>query len=229
MKTRTKLWLSALAVATLTACGGGGSDSADPTQAKAAQSLVVELDGDSIMYGPTLNPRPGAKLAQLLPNAVVQDKGVSGLTMRDLFSGYTTPCTGCAPSQIGPQPKFSAITRTADVVVIELGGNDAYGNLPYEQFEQELVDTLQLLKSEGRTPVVTGIVHVDPGPVFTAEVVGRIAVLNSITHSIAQQLNVADAHWDNVPNSSTTIDTVHRDQASSDNLVARLAETIRSL
>src|ERR1035437_3404846 len=197
-----------ISMSVLTFCGGGGGD---------IQKIIVELNGDSIMYGPTLALRPGARLALILPNLEVQDKSVIGLSMSYLYDGYIVPWVGGPISPLGPQLKFSKIQRTAKIVVIELGGNDAYGDLSPIIFEQQLVDTLQLLKNEGRIPVVTGIVQVTPGAgAFDQATVDRCIELNEITHKVATSLHVDDSHWDTVEYNgpSDTIDGLHRTQVA---------------
>ena len=192
----------------------------------------VELNGDSVMYGQGLDVRPSAYLQELLPELNIQDKSQVGLALDSLVKGYSTPWLNGPVPRLGVQFAFNSIERTADIVVISLGGNDAYSDLSPVVFEEQLRGVIQRVKDEGRIPVLTGIVQLTPSAMgFDYLTVNRAIELNSITQKIAQDMNVVNANWDSVEYKGLidTIDGIHRSQPASNLLVQRLAETIKSI
>lgn len=236
-----KLTYIAALVLSLVACGGGEDPIVDVPPIVDTRP-IVELNGDSIMYGQGLAIRPAETLQQLLPNYKIVDKSVTGLTMDGLFKGYTTAWVGGPPPRFGPQPAFSLIERKAKYVVIALGGNDAYGNLPLNVFEAQLQGIINTIKAEGRIPVVTGIIPVTPisvsispimgpSPVFDMPTVIRTVQFNTSTNLIADLFKVPNAFWSTVEYTGLvdTIDGIHRTQEASDKLMVRLADTIKAI
>ena len=183
------------------------------------------------MYGQGLDIRPSAYLQELLPEFNIQDKSQVGLTLDSLVKGYSTPWLNGPVPRLGVQPAFNSIERTADIVVISLGGNDAYSALSPLDFEVQLTQVVQRIKDEGRTPILTGIVQLTPSTMgFDSLTVDRAIELNSITQKVAQNMKIQNANWDTVEYKGLidTIDGVHRTQTASNLLAQRLAETIKS-
>jgi hypothetical protein len=207
----------------LTACGGG-----DPEPPPVAGT--VELNGDSVMYGLGLQESPAMGLLRERPSWTVEDRSASGLSLRDLMEGYPEPFKDAPISAYprGPQGPFTAIQHTASVVVIEQGGIDALEETSPEAFEQNLRTAVAHIKGLGATPVLTGIVPLEPGAFFTAPRVALTVELNAITHKVARDLGVTHAGWDTVEfNPATdTLDGIHRTQPASKRLVSRLAAVI---
>jgi len=193
-------------------------------------STTVELNGDSVMYGQGLDVRPSAYLQELLPELNIQDKSQVGLALDSLVKGYSTPWLNGPVPRLGVQPPFNQIERTADIVVISLGGNDAYSDLSPVVFEEQLRGVIQRVKDEGRIPVLTGIVQLTPSAMgFDYLTVNRAIELNSITQKIAQDMNVVNANWDTVEYKGLqdTLDSIHRNQKASNLLIEQLAITLR--
>ena len=198
----------------MVSCGGG-----------TPATITVEINGDSICSG------TGTKTtcAQLLPaDWVVDDRAVAGLTLHSLYTGYAEVWAGGPLGPRGVQQRFAQTDHPSQFVVISMGANDAYESRDPSAFEAELRAILLHIQSLGKTPVVTGIVHFSPGPVFDAGTVERAQALNAITHRVAAEMGVLDAHWDTV-NSTDTVDGIHRTEPTLRILVARLVETIKTL
>lgn len=199
-------------------CGGN-----EPRQ------LSVELNGDSILHGHELVVKPAARLAQIRPNLVVYDRTESGLTLNSLFTGYEKAWINGPIPRLGIQAPFNEIKRTSNIVVISLGGNDAYGNLSIIEFERQLRDIINLIRQEGRIPLVTGIVQLTATDIgFDQDTVDRSIEFNRVIEKVTLELNVLNANWDTVEYNGLidTIDGIHRTQEASDRLVVRLAETL---
>lgn len=218
-----------LCVIILVLCLGscGGSSDISPFS-----PLKVELNGDSIVYGQGLDARPSVYLQSLLPEFIIEDKSQVGLTLDSLVKGYSTPWVNGPVPRLGIQPPFNQIERTADVVVISLGGNDAYSGLSPDEFEVELREVIQVIKDEGRMPVLTGIVQLTPSTYgFNYSTVQRAIELNERTKVVARDMNVLNSNWDTVEYLGLldTLDGIHRTQQASNLLIERLASTLKSI
>lgn len=215
-----KLFTTLILIILLCACGGSGSE---------LKPLKIELNGDSIMYGHGIDIKPDSRLKEFRPDLIIENKAESGLTLNSLVKGYTTAWANGPIPRLGVQPPFSEIKRTSDVVVISLGGNDAYGNLPISEFENQLRAVISIIQNEGRTPIITGIVQLTPSDTgFDQDTVHRSIEFNKVINNVTNELNVINANWSTVEYNglSDTIDQIHRTQIASDRLVLRLAETI---
>ena len=224
-----KKTLLSMCASLLAACGGGGGGApvvVGPTPVITACS--VEVNGDSIIVGPTLSPTPMQRLGMLRPGLEIIDKGISGLTLNSLYNGYGVPYDGAPAPRLGTQLRFNQIQRTSRIVVVELGGNDAYSSLPAVTFEQQLRAIVATIQGEGRVPVLTGIVKLTAAGAFDQGTVDRAAELNVVIHRVAVEMGVIHAGWDEVPFAGEveTIDGIHRTQAASDRLVEQLAKTL---
>lgn len=72
-------------------CGGGGGDSINDTP------VSIEFNGDSLMYGPTLELNIPKYTKSTNPKWIVDDRGVGGLTMKSLDIGYKEPYINANP------------------------------------------------------------------------------------------------------------------------------------
>ena len=111
---------------------------------------IIELNGDSILYGLGLNTRLSETIKNLYPDWELIDKTASGLTIRKLIDGYQEPYSN-APKELypcGPQLPFNKIQRTANIVVLELGGNDAYEKRSIDEFKQLFLEAIHILKKK---------------------------------------------------------------------------------
>lgn len=201
----------------LASCGGADT-----------QHCTVELNGDSIMSGLQIKTF-ATSIKQLRPEFIITDKAVSGLTLRSLANGYITAYPGATISNFGPQPAFSKVARNSHVILIELGGNDAYSDYSPIEFRQQLEAMIIIILSEGRIPVLTGIVPLSfVGGTFDQATIDRATVLDSIVHELAIKYDIVDAQWRTVPyfGSSDTIDGIHRTQVAADRLVERTVSAL---
>lgn len=214
----------AAALGLLVGCGGGGGSS-DRT----AELHTVEVYGDSIVRSPGLAVPMAQALRSMLPGWSIDDRSASGLRLAELMTGYAEPFKGAARElyPAGPQPAFAAVSRQAHVVVIALGANDAPGTRPVDAFERDLREAVRIVRAEGRTAVLTGIVGLPVSDAFPAPWVARSAELNAITLAVAAELGLQHAGWGEAyEGPKDVIDSVHRTQDASDRLAARLASAI---
>ena len=183
----------------LASCGGGGT----------SVTCTVEINADSVMSAST-HPEPAAAtLQRMRPAWVIDDRAVTGLSLDDLMTGFKqTP----HPSQI---------------VVIELGGNDAYEGRAPSLFKAQLTSAVQHLQAHGKTPVLTGIVQVETWGLFDQATSDRIRVLDGITREVATELSVPHAGWGAVP--AQTTDGIHPTKDRLAVLLDRLVLTIDKL
>lgn len=208
----------------LTSCGGGSGSSSQ------AEIVTLELNGDSILYGPGLNKVSIVLLKELKPKWIVIDKAVGGLTLNALYKGYIVPYLNAKPEvfPLGPQLPFRDVKRNSKFIVIEVGGNDAYNQLPAEIFEAQLREMISILKSENRVPIITGIPGMIAGDTFNQDTVDRILVNNAIMRKVTKEMNVIHAGWDTYPFNplTDTIDGIHRSQEALNNLVIEIIKSI---
>lgn len=211
---RTKLLALGMALA-LIGCGGGGSGSyagagsPPATGSSPSQPIAVRLPasdvhtpachiiiyGDSIVVnaGYWLTEYPADKIRRLRPTWTVDDRAVAG----------QTGLLGATKAQDDPRPH-------GVVVVAEWGMNDL---LQGDFFFDQLTAFLKKIKSEGSTPVVTGIVQ-HPGNLGFNATLMQLAINNGAAY----------ADWGSVP--ITTVDGVHPNQAGVDLLIEDLVNTL---
>lgn len=216
-----RAFFMAVAVA-LAGCGGGG-----PAQ---DSRISVEIYGDSITVGPALSRNVAAQIRALRPAWSVVDVSASGSGLQLVLHGYAEPYPGAPPEAYpaGPQKALALRTKVARYQVIAVGGNDALvGNDP-AGFEAGLREAVQIIRSEGRVPVFTGIVNAPPGDAFTPEVLARRDQLNAITLRVAAELGVEHAGWgeDYRGEQDVIADQIHRTQAASDRLAVLLVAAV---
>lgn len=207
-------------LAALGACGGGGTDSVSPQSAAATAPCTLELNGDSILDSPGI-VRPAIRLAAARPLWQIEDDSLGGLPLRELIAG--NPSRHVEP--------YAAKQHSAEFVVIENGGADALQERSTIDYEADLRWTIDHVRGRGAVPILTGIVVIPVGELFTAPRVQRRAELNAIVRMVAQQEALPYAGWDTAEFAglSETIDTVHRTQPASDRLVAKLVATLDAL
>lgn len=193
--------------------------------------LTVELNGDSILAGYGVDPTPVDLIRQARPRWVIDDRAVPGLKLESLFQGYTEPYPG-APAEHyprGPQPPFAEVERHSRVVVLSLGPNDAFNYVDVEAFKGYLRGAVELLLSEGRVPVLTGLVGMpEDNPIFDAEQVERLHAFNAYTHALADEFGLEYAGWDADYRGEIDVapDHIHRTQEASDRLAPLLIAAI---
>lgn len=205
-------------------CGGGGTSQ--------VENISVELNGDSILFGYLLTLTPADFLKKERPNWVIKNVTAGGLTLDDYYKGYTTPYTNASPSVFpaGPQLAYKNIARTSKYIVIELGGNDAYGSISPITFENELREIISTIKLENRIPILTGIVGLVAGDTFDQNTIDRITYLNKLIRQISVDTNTPHAGWDTYSFNpvTDTIDGIHRTQPVMNNLMLQLIKTIEA-
>lgn len=216
----------------LVACGGGGSDATPiPTLRNQTSSspLTIELNGDSLMFGLEINKNIGKYLKETNPQWVIDDRGVAGLTMKDLNSGYTTPFPNASSVFYprGAQLNFKTVQRTSNIVVIALGGNDAYSGFSTNDYELNLKAIVDVLISEKRTPILVGIPPMKSS-LFSNKVNEVIQANNAIMHTLAIEKSIIFVEWDKTEFiENETIDGIHRNQIGSDKLAFLIAQAIK--
>lgn len=183
----------------------------------------VEINADSLFSG-YLVPKTGAMyLSDIRPDWILDDRAVGGHSLAALAYGNKYPIIGTPP--------FDVVTHPSSIILIELGGNDAYIGYTAEQFEYNLRWAVSTIRANGKIPVLTGIVPFEPGPVFTASVVAKDVSFNSIIHKVAKELNIVDAYIDTVDFNPKvdTIDQIHRTEPALIKIIDRIALTIDPL
>lgn len=193
------------------------------------QPMTVILDGDSIVYGPTLAANIAARLREWRPAWSVDDRGVYGLKLWQLLQGYTEPYAGAGPELFprGPQPLYAQVPRSSRIVVIEQGGNDALEMRTVAEYEADLREAIRIVQSEGRTAVLTGIVDLPVADIFTAPIKAHLDELDQVTLRVAAELGLQHAGWHaDYRGPQDVIDNVHRTQEASDRLAVLLMAAI---
>ncbi len=193
-------WCSALMIGCiLAACGGSG--------ATYRPDCTIEINADSVMSN-AVRPQPAsAVLQKLRPAWGIDDRAVTGLDIMDLMNGYTYAYAGAPIAAIGPQSPFVQAPHLSRVVILELGGNDAYGSLPPDQYEDQLTKAIVYLQSIGKTVVLTGIIQTETWGAFDIATGERIQVLDAITRKLAAKFGLHHAGWHSV--APQTVDGVH--------------------
>lgn len=221
-----RILVSFLLSLVLTSCGGGSGGRSIPS---------IEVNADSICAAVGVPQTCAQMIVSAHPDWVVDDRAIGGLTLSDLFNGYTAVWPGGPDGKNGPQPPFSKAAHPSRYVVVELGGDDAYAGFSSDQYRNELRSVVVSILAGGGVPVLTGIVPLKasgtdyfPGGLFDQSVVDRAVALNAIQHQVASETGALDAHWDMVPfdPSTDTVDGIHRTEPALRRLVQRLVDTI---
>lgn len=213
---------AAVALTGLSGCGGGGGGGgasvsplasgltlAAPTVAAPAiiqADCSVLLWGDSILRGDTLagllSETPSAALKRMRPAYTVLDQTKSG--------DYVTLRLG----------EFLNASITSRFVVIGDGVNDAGHDLEYEQPLRSMV---QRVKSQGHTPVITGLSRVAKG-------VPNRDAYDAIAKRVASEEAALFADWGTVAyDAADMADDVHPGQPYSTRLAERLVAKLDSV
>lgn len=208
-----------LLVTFLTACGGGGESKLDCT---------VEVNSDSVLNATYLPERPMLTFQRLAPGWKLDDRAVDGLTLNDLSKGYDLPFVGSGPTRIGPQGAFASIPHPSQVVVLAVGGNDAYEHRDPAVFKAQLEAAVSYLQAQGKVVVLTGIVPVVTVGIFDEAWQVRRDELNRIAREVAQATGATHAGFDTSEfhGMEETVDGAHRTQPAADRLVRQLLDTI---
>lgn len=188
----------AIAVCLALSACGGGSNKPPPT---------VEIYGDSIFTAPGISTPPAQQMRNIRPTWQIANRSVTGQSLFRIVTGMT------------PGPNF---------VVLELGGNDALYLRTQEQYRADLVLAIEKVRAAGGVPILTGIVGLPIGDIYTSEVISRRDELNGITHAITQEYGLQHAGWgeDYRGEIDVIFDRIHRTQEASDRLAALLIEAI---
>src|SRR3972149_11892902 len=119
----------------LASCSGGGGGSGGG--AVATQKTGVDMYGESTLTGYMLQPGESApeRLQAALPSLAVANYAVNGTTTRQMLDGKD-----------GKNPPFAqAMAKsTAEVVVLDRGGNEAYFGTAPETFRAELREAVSI-------------------------------------------------------------------------------------
>lgn len=185
------------------------------------RAISVDVYGDSILRAPGIAVSPVQRIAELRPFWEVTDHSATGLTLHSLLKGYAEPYKAAPPADYphGPQPPFVQVPRSARVVVVALGGNDALNMRSVQDFTKDLRTVVDAVRAEDRTPVLTGVVNLEAGEFFSAEAVARRAELNAATLALADELGLQHAGWgEDYRGVTDTVDGTHRTQIASDRL-----------
>lgn len=168
-----------LTIATLAACGGGGSDVEGITPATGGTTFppkevvyteaTVDIVGDSISIGLNNEVSPIMRLAEYRPKWVVEHHSAGGLTVDTMLRGYHEPWPYAHPIYfpMGPQPQFIDVKRNSRYVFVQLGINDALQVVTQEdaeRYEAMLGYVIRILLSEKRIPVIAGVVNIGVNP-----------------------------------------------------------------
>lgn len=206
-----KIYLLFLLIISLLGCGGGGSGSVQETKS-------VELNGDSLMYGESLNQNIPTYIKSKYPNWTIDSRAVGGLSLKSLVSGYSEPYSG-ADKKIyprGPQIQFSQELHVSKIIVLEFGANDAYNSCSVQEFESNLRSAIKSIYGFGSVPVLVTIPIFDTSGVFSTDVALLTASYNVAIRKIGVENSISIAELDTVPFvMSDTIDGIHRTQAAS--------------
>lgn len=211
----------------LAACGGGGGGVHGETSK--AKAIPVQIDGDSLSFRAMLAHSVPSRLQEWRPSWTVTDRGVSGLTLKNLVSGYTEPFTGAPTSEFprGPQQPYSTNPKSGRIVVLALGVNDALEMRSVADFDADLRLAIRILHAEMRTPVLTGLVDMPVSDVFHQDRKTRRDELNQVTLRVAVELGLQHAGWgEDYRGPHDIFDSVHRTQEASDRLAVLLMQAI---
>lgn len=185
-------------------------------------AIVVDLYGDSVLYGYGVTESPQVFIQRNRPHWTVIDHSAGGLDTAELLNGYSTPDPGLDPAywRNGPQPAFSAVNRAGvEVCVIQTGFNDAFHSVP--NYEQNLRSVVQIALGEGRKVVIGGVFNLQISVPLRAS-------YNEISHKIAREFRLQHAGWGEDYQGAADVhtDTIHRTQLASNRMTARLIEAI---
>lgn len=215
-----RILTTAMLLIGLVACGGG--ESPPPS----VQRCSIELNGDSIIS--SNHVISFAEYLQFLrPNYDITDNSVGGFTLRNLVEGYIKNGTAIRP--------FSELPRRSDIVLVELGGNDAHQGVDDIKFQQLFTSIIDTILMEDRIPVVTGIIPLVFAPeypisqLFSPAVIEQIESFDQFIHDFALNNNVYDVNWRTTVSYSGPIDTVdgvHLTRQASERFARRTAEVL---
>jgi hypothetical protein len=213
--------LSLLALAALTACGGGGEYTLEIKKTDAtttpttpvvpvtpAPVCTLEIVGDSIASGLGVDEKPEQVLMRLRPKWTAKNTSVSG----ELANQRIT--------------HFYSDVRTARFILLEHGINDLYAAPAPNGIDPvpALRNMAAYVKAEGRTPILTGLFQqVTPHP-LRASADARIGALAAETGT--PYANVGTVAIDLATEMQ---DTSHPKQSGSVKMVQRWIATLDAL
>ena len=191
--------------------------------------LSVELNGDSILFGWDCPDTPVMQMRAQRPKWTISDRNACGLRMADFMAGYQEPFPGAPPNMFpaGPQPAFKDAPHTSQVIVLGLGLNDSYGLLAPDDYRQQLLGALEIIRRAGAVPVFTGLAHIPSGYYDPAQD-ANLDAFHKIMREVAQEQGVIHAGWDEEYQGEGDLqpDHIHRAQPATDRLTARLIAAI---
>lgn len=210
------------ALMALAACGGAAQELNYP---QGMQNCTVELNGDSVMLGYVTNGttwRLNTTPKQWLQSKGYQvvDKAAGGLRTYDLVRGYTKPWPDAWPEVYpnGAQNAFWLMPHDSRIIVLETGINDFKEPYNPTQVYQDYTWLVQYIRSQGKIPVITGIIQMHPS--MDSVSYSRIATIRQVVKQVAIDQNVHYASWDTVPVAWT--DGIHLNQDSSNGVTENL-------
>ena len=191
--------------------------------------LSVELNGDSILFGWACESTPAMQMRAERPKWTITDRNACGLRMADFMVGYQESFPG-APSDMfpaGPQQAFKEAPHASQVMVIGLGLNDSYGLLSADDYRQQLLATLAVIRDAGAVPVFTGLMQIPHGYYGPAQD-ANLDEFHRVMRDVAMEEGVIHAGWDDEYEGEGDLqpDHIHRAQAATDRLTARLIAAI---
>ncbi len=210
----------------ITGCGDGGPN------VETIKKVSIELNGDSLMHGLKLDTSIPKYIKINNPQWSIDDRGVSGLTMKLLDLGYKEPYLDAPISDYprGPQLPFSDEKHLSDIVVIELGVNDAYIQVPVDEYNEHLTSVVNTILIQNKIPVLVTIPQFSTNGVFNDSTKKTSELMNTIIRKIALEKSIALVELDKIPfNINDTTDGVHRTQIASNIFADLIANKIRSL
>jgi hypothetical protein len=211
----------------LAACGGsgGGGDSDKP---KPLAECSVTLHGDSMIDAPLIE-QPALVLKKMLPKMSVLDLSVQGTSLDSLMKGYPARYVERLQTTQPAQAPFLQQPITTSIVVLEHGGIDALELKDLVNFEAQLRQAINHVRTAGKMPILTGIVPLANAGIFGDEVQAHRKKINEVIHKVAVELVVPHTGWNEdesfVP-SRDTLDGIHRTQVKSDYLTGKLVASI---
>lgn len=151
-------------------CGGGGGSSAppvvaSPTQSKSVQTITIDAEGDSTMWG--LEKDASGQPFQTKNNApaVLQSVLQGEFSARIVVNNNGVPSASVADSLNGTAPYYSGVfekrlaVSLAQIVIENYAINDAQ-RVTTDQFYSNLTTWVERVRMAGKTPVLE-----EPNPI----------------------------------------------------------------
>lgn len=190
----------------LISCGGDTPDYTPP-------QCSVDVFGDSLFYGPTLDPKPAARL-QHLTGVPINDFSQSGRTFADF---------------IQKSQQVIELSKSP-IVVIELGGNDSFKPTTTDEYQQMVLTAMGMFRNQHLIFITfVPLEVIDGNDFWTPPVVSAVKSYNTRLLELAVTYDLDLVRWDLVPYTNwqtDTIDGVHRTQDAMELLLQPLSHAI---